>query len=210
MRQTIMKLLSIGGEPIGDPVGGTEALDKLGTLGKELAEILKLKNGFYAYELALLVRPLGNTNPPVGLLEWNAPRLWKEQYHENLSGAFFFAEDAFGGQYCIRDGKICAFDPETALFEAMSPSLDVWANEVMASYQFRTGFPLAHAWQIENTPLLPGMRLVPKIPFVCGGKYEVENLYSLADVEGMLFRASVANQIRNLPDGAEIVFKTRK
>lgn len=207
MHHAITKLLSIASEPIDDPVGATNALDNWGTLGKELTEVLKLKNGFYAYESALLVRPLHNAHAPLGLLEWNAPKPWKADYVENLSDAFFFAEDVFGGQYCIREAKICTFDPETGLFEEMSPSLGAWANDVMADYQFRTGYPLAHEWQIGNSPLLPGMRLLPKIPFVCGGKYEVDNLYSFADVKGMSLRASIANQIRDLPDSAEIIIK---
>jgi len=78
----------------------------------------------------------------------------------------------------------------------------------MADYPFRTGHPLARAWQAKNSPLRPGMRLLPKLLFVCGGQYEVENLYPLDDVQGMPFRASIANQIRDLPHGAEIVFKS--
>lgn len=27
--------------------------------------------------------------------------------------AFFFAEDVFGGQFCIKDSKVYTFDPET-------------------------------------------------------------------------------------------------
>lgn len=205
MHQSIAKLLSIASESIADPVGATGALNRWGTLGQELAEILNLRNGFFAYESALLVRPLQHKRPPTGSLEWNASELWKVEYVEDTSDAFFFAEDVFGGQYCIRHDEICTFDPETGLFETMSSSLGGWANDVMADYHFRTGFRLAHEWQRRNAPLLPGMRLLPKMPFVCGGKYDVDNLYSLVDVNGMLFRASIANQIRNLPDGAEIV-----
>jgi hypothetical protein len=43
----------------------------------------------------------------------------------------------------------------------------------------------------------------PTAGSACGGKYELENLYPLADLDGMHFRACVANQIRDLPDGAE-------
>lgn len=208
MNHSISKFLSIASESIASPIGAPDFLTRWGTLGHELAEMLKSKNGFYAYESALLVRPLNNACPPLGLQEWNAYDLWKMNYTENFSEVLFFAEDVFGGQYCINQNKICTFDPETAAFEAMSSSLGEWASDVMADYQFRTGFPLAHAWQIKNSPLLPGNRLLPKIPFVCGGKYDVENLYSITDVKGMLFRASLANQVRGLPDGAKIIFKT--
>jgi hypothetical protein len=128
-------------------------------------------------------------------------------YAEDLSESLFFAEDVFGGQYCIRQGKVFTFDPETGVFEALSSTLGEWADEILSDYQFRTGYSLAHAWQSNNLKLRPGMRLLPKVPFVIGGKFEVENLYSIADAKGMAFRASIANQIRNLPDGAKIVFK---
>ncbi|MGD9644213.1 MAG: hypothetical protein AB7U73_00785 [Pirellulales bacterium] len=43
---------------------------------------------------------------------------------------------------------------------------------------------------------------------VCvGGDYVLENLYALDDVKGMRFRASIANQIRDLPDGTKIRFR---
>jgi hypothetical protein len=206
----VTKLLSISGEPLSPPVGVDEStpyLSKWGTLGKELAETLNWKNGFYAFESALLVRPLQNAASPLGLREWNAPELWKGKYVENLADVLFFAEDAFGGQFCIRDQSVCTFDPETGLLEVMGSSLGAWANEMLADSEFRTGYPLAHAWQARNGPLPTGVRLLPKMPFVCGGKYEVENLYPLDEVKGMQFRASIANQIRDLPDGAQITFE---
>ena len=208
MHHEITKLLSIASDPIGDLAEGANALDKWGTLGKELAEMLTLKNGFYAYESALLVRPLCNDRAPLGILEWNSPKLWTAEYTENLGNALFFAEDVFGGQYCIRDDTLCTLDPETGQFEVMSTSIRAWAKEMMADYPLRTGYPVAHDWQMTNGVLSAGERLVPKIPFVCGGKYEIGNLHPLVDAKGMLFRASIANQIRDLPDGAEIIIKS--
>ncbi len=207
MQHAITKLLLVAGEPILDSIPGTEVLKKWGALGKELVEMIHIKNGFYAFESALLVRPLHNMQAPLGLLEWNAPELWRGEYETIGTDSLFFAEDAFGGQYCIHENRICAFDPETGLFDVISDSLSTWANDVMANFEIRTGYPLVHNWQTEHGPLPAGMRLLPKIPFVCGGKYEVENLYAAVDLKGMIFRASIANQIRDLPDGTKIVFK---
>ena len=64
-------------------------------LADELTEMLRLKNGFYAYESSLLVRPIRNERSPLGLLEWNAPELWKASYSDNLVDVLFFAEDVF-------------------------------------------------------------------------------------------------------------------
>lgn len=207
----ITELLSIASEPIGSFVSADKAAQYLGRwgalLGKELADVLNRRNGFYAYESALLVRPLQNQGSPLGLLEWNDTGLWKAQYADGLSEVLFFAEDVFGGQFCLRGDRVCSFDPETGLFDEMSESLGAWANDLITDYEFRTGYPLAHAWQVRYGPLRPGVRLLPKTPFICGGEYEVENLCSLDDVKGMQFRASIANQIRDLPDGSQIVLE---
>ena len=208
MHAAITELLSISSQQIGAPPESCVFLDAWGPLGQELGEMLAGKNGFYAYESALLVRPLNDTHAPLGLSEWNVPGLWKGSYAERLLDTLFFAEDVFGNQFCVRAGEVCAFNPETGLFETTWTSLGAWAADVLGRPNLRTGYPLARAWQLEHGALVPGVRLLPKVPFVCGGKYEVANLYALEDVEGMRFRASVANQIRDLPDGAQIIFKT--
>ena len=169
--------------------------------------MLRAKNGFYAFESALLVRPFRRNVAPLGIEEWNAPDRWRAEFKDQLGGALFFGEDVFGAQFCIRHDKIWTFDPETGTFEVMSSSLSSWADDVMSNYELRTGYPLAHDWQMANGPLPVGARLLPKMPFVCGGKYELGNLYPVGDVNAMLFRASIANQIHDLPDGAEIVVK---
>jgi hypothetical protein len=207
VHSAITKLLSISSEPIGEPLAETSAIDAWGTLGNQLMGMLRSKNGFFAYESALLVRPLRRSQSPLGILEWNAPERWKIEFSIDLGDALFFAEDVFGGQYCIRNDTICTFDPEGGVFQTVGTSLDAWATEVTRDYPFRTGFPLAHDWQMAHGPIAAGMRLIPKTPFVLGGRFDVDNLYPLLDVEGMRFRASIANQIRELPDGSEIVFK---
>jgi hypothetical protein len=204
---SVKDLLAVAGAPIGPPLAVTDFLNRWGCLGNELATILTLRNGFYAYESSLLLRPFNNESLPVGLLEWNQPDLWRAKYNENLGQVLFFAEDVFGCQFCIREGSIYTFDPETGNFEKIAASFQEWAQILIDDYEFRTGYPLSHAWQMQNGPLPNGMRLLPKIPFVCSGKYDVKNLHSLSDVKGMRFRASIANQIRSVPNGMEIVFK---
>jgi len=71
----------------------------------------------------------------------------------------------------------------------------------------RTGYPIAHEWQLQNGKLAAGTRLIPKLPFVCGGPFRVDNMHVMNDVQAMQFRASIANQIRDLPDGTSIRFR---
>jgi hypothetical protein len=48
---------------------------------------------------------------------------------------------------------------------------------------------------------------MPKIPFVLGGKYSLDNLYALAAVSGMKTRGNIARQIKDLPDGSRVEFR---
>lgn len=207
MDSSLSQLELLASRPICALASDAAPLAAWGSIGGELANLLAARNGFYVYESALLVRPLCNTSKPLGIFEWNAISLWKAEYSSELADALFFAEDVFGGQFGVFRGQIITLDPETGEFSPLCSTLSEWAREVIDNHDFRTGHTLAHAWQSQNGPLPTGMRLVPKTPFVCGGAYDLENLCALEDVNGMLFRASLARQIRDVPDGAPIVFK---
>jgi hypothetical protein len=210
MHSAIAKLISLGGEPLAGAIDRNEAdhyLGKWGERGQELAEMLDHKNGCYAFDGALLIRPFQRGDAPLGIVEWNDESLWRNQYVEDLAGALFFAEDLFGGQFCIRDGEVWTFEPETGAFEQMSPTIGDWGLEILADSDLRTGRPLADEWRTKEHALQTGRRLLPKRPFVLEGKYEIDNLYSIGDVEGMRFRASIANQIRDVPDGSTVEIK---
>lgn len=86
----------------------------------------------------------------------------------------------------------------------MATSLEDWAGQVLDRYSVLTGHPLAHDWQIAHSPLEPGKRLVPTVPFVIGGDYVVDNLRAVDAEESMRLRAELALQIRHIPEGAEI------
>lgn len=206
MGTTSAKLLGIASAPLAAPLGDTSHFNRWGSVGEELAALICQHNGFYAFESALLLRPLDNDQARLGVLQWNQPELWKREFTAELDDALFFAEDIFGPQFAIHDEGICSFDPETGLFEAMATSLERWASEILSDYEFQTGYPFAHEWQMQHGPLPPGIRLLPKKLFVVGGDFTLDNLYAIEDVEGMRFRASIANQIRDLPDGTKIVF----
>jgi hypothetical protein len=119
-------------------------------------------------------------------------------------GFLFFAEDIFGCQFALKESQVWTFNPETGEAQALASSLDGWARCLAEDYETLTGYPLAHAWQTRHGALAPGNRLVPKIPFVLGGEYNVANLHALDSAKSMLFRASIAVQIRDLPDGAQV------
>lgn len=183
-----------------------EVEDIAGSLKSELLDMLSQRNGFYALENALHVYPSQSTAYEIGLREWNENALWRDSYKDLITDCLFFAEDIFGGQFCIKKNKIYSFDPETADLEYVSDSIDGWAREIVNNYNFLTGYPLARQWQEINGSIPPKSRLLPKIPFIAGGEFKLENLYLADSIEGMKFRAEIAIQVKNLPEGTQITF----
>ena len=175
-----------------DDVGGSS----------EFHAALRLKNGFYAFESALLVRGVGDG--PGSLASWNRPDLWRSAYEGLDAGLTFFAEDIFGAQFALDGTRVVSFDPETGERDPFADSLEAWASRVLADYSMLTGYPLAHDWQMAHGPLALGFRLVPRIPFVLGGEFTVANLVPMRDDKAMRARAGVAVQIKGLPDGTQV------
>jgi hypothetical protein len=206
MTGPLQKLLSISSDAlIGSvPMSPVPLLKDAGPVGQDLWSLLTRKNGFYAFESALRVFPIGAVEGVMDLESWNSGDLWRRLYADSTKGCVFFAEDIFGGQFCIREDRVTSFDPETGDLKTIARSLAQWAELILDRYNVLTGFPLAHEWQQRNGSLAPNQRLVPKTPFVLGGQYAVDNLHAVDAVDGMRLRADIARQIRHLPDGAKV------
>jgi hypothetical protein len=204
--QSLKRLLNVASPALSDdtPRMPSFLADQAGVLSEQLLELYWGRNGFYAFESALHVRPLGVTASTMGLLEWNEPQTWLAAYSSLSNASTFFAEDVFGGQYGVARDGVWKFDPETASFERYSTSIHEWARRILDEPATETGWKLAHDWQTRFGSLKAGDRLVPKVPFVLGGDFNVNNLHALPDVTAMRFYADVANQIRMLPDGSRI------
>lgn len=187
-------------EPFLDPGRLTMA----GAAGHELVAMLHNRNGFYAFESALHVLPAASSPSPQNIQDWNQPDAWRIHYGDQAEGLLFWAEDVFGCQFAIGKDGVYRFDPETGETEWMTSTLEGWAEMLLSNYEVETGYAAAHEWQKRNGPLACGHRLIPKQPFVLGGRFDADNLYALDAVKGMLFRAEIARQIRGLPDGSRI------
>ena len=201
------KLEQISGSAIGEEFDARNVVSP--GSHAELYEFLQIKNGFYAFESALHVFPAKAVAPEIGLDDWNSPGLWRSSFGGMTDGCFFFAEDAFGIQFALREADVCTFDPETGIQETFARDLEGWASLILEDYNLHTGYPLAHAWQVVHGRIPIGKRLLPKMPFVAGGEFAVENLYAHDAIQGMLFRAEIAKQIKDLPDGAKIRFEIK-
>jgi hypothetical protein len=210
MGHALEKLLSISSPSIESNGAGREpALPDIGqrALVSDVIELLRARNGFFAFESALYVRSIDDNRECLGLASWNAMDGWRREFGESAAGLLFFAEDVFGAQFCVADSGIGVFDPETGEHELLAETLEGWADRLLSDYRVLTGQPLARSWQVANGPLAPETRLVPFRPFVLGGAFSLDNLSAMRCTEGMRFRAGIARQIRGVPDGAKIRLK---
>ena len=171
------------------------------------AEMLAVRNGFYAFEGALHVFPSASYHVEIGIEEWNSEELWRGEYKGLADGLLFFAEDVLGCQFAINGDGVQTFNIETGSSEKMAEDLESWADAILADYDLHAGWSLAHEYQMLHGVIKPGQRLHAAIPFVAGGKYEVANLKAIDSVELMRFNGYLATQIRDLPDGAQIRIK---
>ena len=209
MQNSLKKILKVGGPSIcSQPPIICDLVDNLaGSLRNQLLDVLKEKNGFYAFESALHVLPAQTTDGHIGLDVWNDPSLWKSAFDGLADDLLFFAEDIFGGQFCIKEGAVYSFEPETAELTPVADELNGWATAILSNYEVMTGYPIAHRWQEVYGQVPNGKRLVPKTPFVLGGEYAVENLYLLDATRAMQLMGDIATQIKNLPEGSKIKFR---
>lgn len=205
MGQFEKKLLSISSTALAEKPGAMPALFRQYALGSELFNVLLQKNGFYAFESALHVFPIAQ-DPSDGVEGWNSMSLWRHEYEDIGEGFLFFGEDVLQDQFCLvlKKPGVFRFIAETGQAEFMADSFEKWAERILADYNVETGWPLASEWQKKHGPLKPGQRLMPKIPFVTGGEYSLDNLWAGDAVEGMRFKGSIARQIRDVPEGSSI------
>lgn len=198
----IERLVTIAGDHLGGFVDQQQA--GILTSNTQLGVLLSKKNGFFAFEAALRVFPLETVTSSYGLKDWNSENLWRKVYGNLTQGLFFFAEDIFGGQFCLKNDGVYSFDPETAECKPIAKTIDEWAGVILRDYKILTGFPLAHLWQQTYGPLAPRERLVPKKFFVMGGEFSIENLVNVDGAKGLQIRGPIARQIHSLPDGTKI------
>jgi len=108
LNKSLEKLLTISSASLSSSNPGTnlEIIASSKKLKNELLSLLRKKNGFYVFESALHVFPIRSAGSEIGLLEWNEPSLWKNEYQGLADDCLFFAEDIFGIQFCIKDNAI--------------------------------------------------------------------------------------------------------
>jgi hypothetical protein len=197
------KLLDIASEALGAAVAFNP---KPGVQGQWL-DLMSARNGFYAFEGALLVRPAIQGCMGVSDAKfWNSADGWKSHYICGTHGLFMFAEDVFGEQYGYTNDGIYKFDPESGDTEQIATTFVEWSTLMTDEYNYYCGHQIAHDWQVANGKLVNGCRLVPKVPFVLGGEYDHRQMFTVHESKYMLIRAALANKLYGAKDGEIITF----
>lgn len=168
-------------------------------LAQQHLELLAQRNGFFAFESALLVRPIGG---PLDVLAWNSPQGWRSEYGDSTSGLFFFAEDIFGGQFAVDSDRVVTFDPETGEREFIASSIETWSRAILDDFDYLTGHTVAHEWQLNHSSIPSGMRLLPRVPLVADGEFTADNMALISDEQRMRCGAKLAATISQMDDGS--------
>lgn len=183
----------------------TEFLESHGVFDKVYIELLLKKNGLICFESALQIYPYDNSN--ISLKVLNSNDTWKRKYSFINHLYFCFAQDFFGFQFCFTKKGVELLNTETGGFDFLAENFENWIELILDDYNYLTGFEVGHQWQKKFGQLNLYERLTGKIPFVLGGNYSIENLYTIDSIELLDFRADLANQIYYLEDGQQISLK---
>jgi hypothetical protein len=169
-----------------------------------LGPLLSRVNGFYAFESALQVFGTETVESNDDIAVWNSATSWRQEFGEVAEGLVFFAQDIFGGQFAASERGFFHFNIESAELKPMGKQMEEWATCLLGRWDYWTGHSIAHEWQVRHGPLKTGHRLFPKVPFVLGGEFEVENLWEGLASDAIGYSGYIASQLCDLPDGAHV------
>jgi hypothetical protein len=205
MTTPVQELLTRVRAPLGQPAAVDFGVPT-GPLN-ELARLLSHLNGFSAFGSAVQVYRAGVDGFGPELLEWNTGPLWKDTFNGLADAVFCFGQDVLGTQFAIADDQVVVFDPETADTELIGRTLDDWASWLLDDPLVNATVGLTVEWERERGNLQPHQRLLPLQLIALGGELALDNLVVREAAEAMRIRGPIAQQLHDLPDGAEINLK---
>jgi len=107
----------------------------------------------------------------------------------------------FGEPFFEDGGTIFKVSPETGDIEPICKFAEF---DPACLDDFWTGDSLRRAWEDQHGPLGPDHCLVPVIPFVLGGDFEIQNLMPIPLSEANTFYAAIRAGIQSLDDGDSV------
>jgi hypothetical protein len=193
--------LTYTGPALDDP----EILDRL---PEELSAALRARNGCIAWLGALHVRGAARSPAWHSLRNaWEGPDALHTLFGEVRATDVPFAEDAFGDQFLLREGRVLRLIGELGEVSEAADSLEgffdgLWSDaEQVLDYQ-----PLLR-FRKAGGELRPGQLLAAYPPFVLAGEGSTRDVRPMDAIERRHFLGELARQLHGLPDGAEVRLK---
>ena len=192
----IEKLVSLGSAEFAEPPKH---------LGGALDELIGKKNGFYLFEGAMRIYASVTTKECLGHDDWRRQSFYADVYRTDL---LLFADDVFCHQFGIDDsGVVYSLNPESGAISEISSTLEGWSAKVLKRFDYFSGHSVARKWQESHGVLKDRERLFPKVPFLLGGRYAVENLFACEDVVGLRYLSDVCEQTKSMPNGTKVILR---
>jgi hypothetical protein len=131
--------------------------------------------------------------------------LLEKEYGRIIEGLISFSQDLFGNQFCFNtaNNEVIFLELETGEREVIASSFLDWINEIDARTDYFAGTNVLKEWLLNNE-FDYDQRLCPKIPFVMGGSFKVENLYGGIFPNFIRAYANIARQVYGLPEGTKV------
>ena len=183
-------------------------IDILDRLPTDLQQLLAQRNGFVAFRGGLHVR--GACVEP----KWHSVRAAMEgpesfvaRYRTIKQDDVPFAQDLFGDQFVLRDGKVYKLDSYADQLEEVAEGVVDFFGKVQADPIELLA--LDHLAQFEGTgeTLRPGELLMEWPPFVVSESRKGVSLRRIPAQERLEFLADIAKQLRGVADGTKVEFK---
>lgn len=172
------------------------------------AALLQQLNGFVAYAGGLHLR--GAVREPLWhslRAAWEGATALHVLYPTVLPTDVPFAEDALGDQFLLRDEVVFRLNGETGDVQSLDVGLSSFLEHASGDpREYLNLAPLEQFWA-DGGRLLPGQLLSAYPPFVAAESAAGVSLRAVPAADRLAFLASLAHQLREVPDGAKIRFR---
>jgi len=179
----------------GGEIDDQEIIDQL---PHELAQLLRTVNGFIMYHGAFHLR--GASREPA----WHSLRTamlgecaFSKLYPELLPSDIVFAEDMFGDQFLVREGRVLRLMAECGEIEEKENSLSTFLEKVAEDTAAYLNVTLDHFMQ-------PGELIFAWPPFCMKESAAGSKMKPCPSSEVIGIHADIARKIRSVPDGGSI------
>ena len=170
---------------------------------KPLLDILSSVNGFILHYGVIHFRGACHSPEWHSLRQaWRGQSAFSELYEEVEVIDVPFAEDQFGDQFLMRNGAILHLSAETGDVKHFCTNLDAFFAGIHADVENFLNASLNHR-------LEPSQLLLAYPPFCMKESGRGASLKACPTAEVIAFHASLARQIRDVPDGGQIEIRLK-